>query len=139
MAGSRSSTKGTSAWLASTTLRSSRGRGCRRHAPYEAQALESGYLFDVRIDYASGAQTTRFLAEGRDASATIDSLNGGFGKNEGGDEITGIHKSDGDAGVNPRRKIPDVGRDGWRWFFTQQHDDNVTWEVWLAGPGQDSE
>jgi hypothetical protein len=39
---------------------------------------------------------TRWLAQVRDASARIDSANGGFGKNEGDNEITGVHVSDGD-------------------------------------------
>jgi hypothetical protein len=35
----------------------------------------------------------RWLAEDRDASATIDSAFGGFGKNDGDNETTGIHVS----------------------------------------------
>ena len=77
----------------------------------------------------------RWLAEGRDASATIDSANGGFGKNEGDNEITGVHVSDGDparAGILGA-KVPNLGNGGkWRWFYTQQHGDNFTWEVVLA-------
>ena len=38
----------------------------------------------------------RWLAEGRDASATLDPAAGGFGKNEGDNEITGVHVSNGD-------------------------------------------
>ena len=73
----------------------------------------------------------RWLAEGRDASATIDSANGGFGKNEGDNEITGIHVSDGDptAGGSSAPRTPHRGSDGWRWFYTQQHGDNPTYEV----------
>jgi hypothetical protein len=55
----------------------------------------------MRVDYgAPGApQPIRLLAQGRDASATIDSgLSGltGF-QNEGDNEITGWHLSDGDS------------------------------------------
>src|SRR4029450_1532656 len=39
----------------------------------QRNALDSGYLFDVTKDYSHGAQPVRFLAEGRDASATIGS------------------------------------------------------------------
>ena len=39
----------------------------------------------------------RWLAEGRDASATLDADNAGFGKNDGDNELTGIHVSDGDT------------------------------------------
>ena len=97
----------------------------------QRNALDSGYVFDVTVDYSSGAQPIRWLAEGRDPSATLDSANGGFGKNEGDNEITGPHVSDGDPTVRGilGAKIPTVWNDGWRWFWTQQHGDNVTWEV----------
>jgi uncharacterized protein DUF839 len=97
----------------------------------QRKALDSGYAFDVTIDHSRGAQPIRWLAEGRDASATIDAAAGGFGKNDGDNEITGIHVSDGDPSVHGilGAKLPDVWHDGWRWFWTQQHGDNVTWEV----------
>ena len=66
-----------------------RGRG--RHAARQRNALDSGYVLDVTRDYSKPwNQPLRWLAEGRDASATIDSANGGFGKNEGDNEITGV-------------------------------------------------
>jgi len=106
----------------------------------QRNALDSGYAFDVRVDYSRGAQPIRWIAEGRDPSATLDSANGGFGKNEGDNEITGAHVSDGDPSVHGilGAKIPDVWRDGWRWFFTQQHGDNFTWEV-IPAPSCDSD
>ena len=92
----------------------------------------------------------RFLAEGRDASATVDSAlldaPPGF-TNDGDNEITGIHISDGDPTRRrpPRRQGSGALRgratttaaarhdgDGgppWRVFFTQQHGDNHTWEL----------
>jgi hypothetical protein len=100
-------------------------------------ALDSGYAWDVNADYSSGLSPVRWLAEGRDPSATLDSAGGGFGKNEGDNEITGIHISDGDpsiAGVLGG-KVPNLGHDGWRWFWTQQHGDNFTWEVLPADSG----
>jgi hypothetical protein len=106
----------------------------------QRNALDSGYLFDVRADYSTGAQPARWLAQGRDASATIDSANGGFGKNDGDNEITGPHVSDGDPSVRGilGTKTPTVFRDGWRWFWTQQHGDNVTFEVLPAArPDED--
>ena len=57
--------------------------------------------WDVTRDYSDPANhPVRWLAEGRDASATLDgSANPtGFGKNDGDNEITGIHVSDGDSG-----------------------------------------
>lgn len=97
-------------------------------------ALDSAYLFDVRADYgAPGAEPVRILAEGRDASATIDSgLSGSKGfQNDGDNEITGIHVSDGDPTphglLGAQRPTP--FKDGWRVFYTHQHGDNVIWEL----------
>ena len=88
----------------------------------------------------------RFLAEGRDASATIDSgLLGSPGfQNEGDNEITGIHASDGDPTARGilGAKVPRLfsftdGRSTQRWrlFYTAQHGDNVTWEILPARAG----
>jgi secreted PhoX family phosphatase len=99
-------------------------------------ALDSAYLLRTGADY-SNATPVRFLAEGRDPSATIDSALGdadtpGF-QNEGDNEITGIHTSDGDPSVHGvlGAKIPQPLQPGseWRLFWTQQHGDNITWEV----------
>ena len=49
------------------------------------KALDSGFVFDVNADYSGGALPIRFLAEGRDVSATLDSAFGGLGTNEGDD------------------------------------------------------
>src|SRR2546428_8436152 len=62
----------------------------------QREALDSGYAFDVTVDYSdTRKQPVRWLAEGRDPSATIDSANAGFGKNDGDNEITGLYVSDG--------------------------------------------
>lgn len=100
----------------------------------QRNALDSAFLFDLNTDYSNPAnQPVRVLAEGRDASATLDSqLSGqpGF-QNEGDNEITGWHQSDGDPGVSGLlgAKTPTPFRGGWRLFFTQQHGDNNTWEI----------
>jgi len=102
----------------------------------QRNALDSGYNFDTTVDYSNGAnQPVRWLAEGRDASATIDSANGGFGKNDGDNEITGTHVSDGDTSVSGilGARIPLLGTPQWHWFYTQQHGDNTTYEVILNG------
>jgi hypothetical protein len=97
-------------------------------------ALDSAWLFDTRKDYAIGTNApVRIIAEGRDASATIDSAllgSAGF-QNDGDNELTGIHVSDGDAGIDGLlgAKIPRPFRDGWRVFYTQQHGDNLTYEI----------
>jgi len=102
----------------------------------QRNALDSGWAFNTTVNYANPAnQPVRWLAEGRDASATIDSAFGGFGKNEGDNEITGAHVSDGDPGAGGvlGAKIPNLRNSSWRWFYTQQHGDNTTYQVIPAG------
>ena len=104
----------------------------------QRNALDSGYVFNLRTDYSKQAnQPVRWLAEGRDPSATIDSANGGFGKNEGDNEITGAHVSNGDPSTHGilGAQDPRLGHGGWRWFYTQQHGDNTTYEVLLSRHG----
>jgi Bacterial protein of unknown function (DUF839) len=97
----------------------------------QRNALDSGYLFDVALDYSNAFnQPLRFLAEGRDASATLDAHTGGLNQN-GDNEITGIHISNGDPGVSGilGARVPTPFNDGWRVFWTQQHGDNNAWEI----------
>jgi len=102
----------------------------------QRNALDSGFVFDVTKNYSNPANTpVRWLAEGRDASATIDAdaTPVGFGKNDGDNEITGMHVSDGDATANGilgrKEPHPFDPNSKWRVFYTQQHGDNTTWEV----------
>src|SRR5262249_35897650 len=95
--------------------------------------LDSGYLFDLRADFAHGAQPLRFLAEGRDPSATIDSAflrRTGF-TTAGATEITATPAPTG--APSPRGILgasrPTPFDNGWRLFFTAQHGDNITWEI----------
>jgi uncharacterized protein DUF839 len=105
----------------------------------ESKTLDSGWVFDVTADYSHGAQPVRWLAEGRDPSATLDSAASpsGFGKNDADNEITGIHVSNGDPSIDGilGAKSPNLFHGGWRWFWTQQHGDNITWEVLPADAG----
>jgi hypothetical protein len=100
----------------------------------QRNALDSAYLFDVRADYSDPAQQPlRILGEGRDPSATVDSsLSGqpGF-QNEGDNELTGFHVSNGDPGRGGilGAQPPRLFHGGWRAFYTAQHGDNVTWEI----------
>jgi len=104
----------------------------------QRNALDSAYMFDVRADYSIASNVPlRILGEGRDPSATIDS---GFAgtpgfNNEGDNEITGIHISNGDPSFFGLlgASLPHMFHNGWRMFYTAQHGDNVTWEV-LPGP-----
>jgi len=98
----------------------------------QRNALDSAFIWDTGLNYANASnQPVRWLAEGRDASATLDAANGGFGTNEGDNEITGLLVSDGDAGTDGilGAEIPNLGDRDWRWFYTQQHGDNRTYEV----------
>ncbi|MBK7642722.1 MAG: phosphatase [Planctomycetes bacterium] len=110
-------------------------RGDTLHAQHNA--LDSAFLFDATVDYGNvGAPAPlRLLALGRDASATLDSgllgVSGNGFQNDGDNEITGIHVSDG----NPRAmgilgaRVPTPFASGWRVFYAQQHGDNTLFEV----------
>jgi hypothetical protein len=103
----------------------------------QRNALDSGWVWSVNGDYSNPVnQPVRWLAEGRDASATLDADNGGFGSNEGDNEITGAVVSDGDPSQQGilGAHSPELGTPQWRWFYTQQHGDNVTWEVQVNKP-----
>jgi hypothetical protein len=106
----------------------------------QRNALDSGYVLNVTTDYSKpGNRPLRWIAEGRDPSATLDSANGGFGKNDGDNELTGIHVSDVDPGTHGilGAKTPNLADPHWRWFYTQQHGDNPTYEVHPEGQGFD--
>ena len=98
-------------------------------------ALDSAFMFDVNQDYSGGAQPLKVIAEGRDPSATIDSaisgISGNGFQNEGDNELTGIHESNGDPTADGLlgAAIPKGLSHGWRLFYTHQHGDNVTSEI----------
>jgi hypothetical protein len=96
----------------------------------QRNALDSAYVFDVTADYSHGRQPVRILAQGRDASATIDASSSALG-NDGDNEITGIHASNGDPTARGLlgASTPDLFHNGWRLFYTRQHGDNVTFEI----------
>jgi hypothetical protein len=104
-------------------------------------------LFDVGSNYGdpNTPPPVRILALGRDASATLDSglgsVAGSSFQNEGDNEITGWHLSDGDPTVNGLlgAKNPTPFKSGWRLFYTAQHGDNVTWEITPAQENDDNE
>ena len=101
----------------------------------QRNALDSGFLLDLT---QARPRALRFLAEGRDPSATLDSALGTTG-NDGDNEVTGIHVSDGDPTASGLlgAKEPAPFTHGWRVFWTAQHGDNVTFEILpdpVAGP-----
>jgi len=99
----------------------------------QRDALDSGYMLDLSKKNKKAPEAVRWLAEGRDASATYDHTTSP-GYNDGDNEITGIHVSNGDptaAGILGAQ-IPQMMTGDWRTFWTQQHGDNVTWELHSA-------
>ncbi len=126
------------AFASDTSLLVVEDAGDSLHA--QRNALDSGYLYDLgnRDARAQGAgrvpAPVRWLAEGRDASATFDALSGPA-YNDGDNEITGIHVSDGDPTADGLlgAKVPDPYAAQWRTFWTQQHGDNTTWEIRWSG------
>ncbi|MFO1033006.1 MAG: hypothetical protein U1E15_02565 [Hyphomicrobiales bacterium] len=104
----------------------------------QRKAFDAGYVIDLNTDYgaAGAAEPVRMISNGRDELATADSAllakadDNGF-QNDGDNEITGIHVSDGDASVAGLlgTKIPTPFKDGWRVFYTRQHGKNETYEV----------
>ncbi len=101
----------------------------------QRKAFDSAFIIDVSKDYSAGLEPVRFLAIGRDKSATIDSKladakDTGF-QNSGDNEITGLIVSDGDASVQGLLgvKAPNLADKSWRMLFTQQLGDNTTIEM----------
>jgi hypothetical protein len=120
------------AWLSKDQITFVQDMGDGLHE--QANALDSAFVFDATADYSSGSNTpVRWLAEGRDPSATLDASLG-----EGDNEITGSTVSDGDPSTDGilGAKSPDLSDSSWRWFWTQQHGDNITWEVTVSSAGQ---
>ena len=103
----------------------------------QRNALDSGYLLDLSGSDQLAKRSTRWLAEGRDASALFDATTGPV-YNDGDNEITGIHVSDGDPTATGilGAKTPTLVDGSWRAFWTQQHGDNVTWEVLPSDAGR---
>jgi hypothetical protein len=110
----------------------------------QRNALDSLYLFDTAADYGSASTPApiRVLAQGRDPSAVVDSgFSGKEGfQNDGDNEITGIHVSDGDpntTGVLGAKRPHPFSHGTWRVFYTGQHGDNYTWEILPAPDFED--
>jgi hypothetical protein len=82
--------------------------------------LDSVWAFDVRGEL----NPRRFIALGRDPAATADVVATG----EGDNEPTGVHVSDGATSAQHLIGKP-INPNAARWFFTQQHGNNQTYEI----------
>jgi hypothetical protein len=122
------------AFLDGRTLLAGEDRGDGLHT--QLNKLDSIWAFDVN---GSPSNAKRFLALGRDPASETDTNIGalpclatstcGFTfQNEGDNEPTGVHVSDGDAsrGGLLGTNVPDKH---WKVFFTQQHGENQVWRV----------
>ena len=94
--------------------------------------FDSLWLIDVTADYTA-KDPIKMLAQGRDDLATLDTTFAGMPgyQNEGDNEITGIHVSDGDATPEGLigTKVPTPFDGTWRVFYTRQHGTNTTFEL----------
>jgi hypothetical protein len=105
----------------------------------QANALDSLWSFDVTkpLDQIN-ADAKRLIAQGRDPESTGDSTlrepPPAKTHNDGDNEVTGIHVSDGStspSGILGAELPADagVGRSPWRIFVTGQHGANITYEI----------
>jgi hypothetical protein len=105
------------------TLLVAEDRGETLHA--QLNTLDSVWAFDVRGD---DLNPRRLIALGRDPAATADVVASG----EGDNEPTGLHVSDGATAIQHLVGKPSPPP-ATRWFITQQHGSNQTFEI-IANP-----
>ena len=109
-----------------STLLAAEDRGDGLHR--QLNALDSVWAFDVR----NGGEGLRLIALGRDTAsesdaAFLDASTPGF-QNEGDNEPTGLHVSEGDTSITGMAGNP-VNPNRSRWFVTQQHGKNTVYEI----------
>jgi secreted PhoX family phosphatase len=117
------------------TLLAAEDRGDTLHI--QLNALDSVWAYDVR---GKDSNPRRFVALGRDTdsetdAAFLDAGTAGY-QNEGDNEPTGLHVSDGAItiqGLLGKPQNPEKSR----WFFTQQHGKNTVWEIMPPKRGDD--
>jgi hypothetical protein len=118
------------AFLDSHTLLAAEDRGETLHK--QLNLLDSVWAFNVRGHCSS---SKRFIALGRDVQSELDAMLIEAGtpglQNDGDNEPTGLFVSDGSASVHKiLGKAADLNRA--RKFFTQQHGENVVYEILRA-------
>lgn len=99
--------------------------------------LDSLWSFDLTKSLgAINASAKRLVAQGRDPEATANaehiapnaaSTTPATYNNEGDNEVTGVHYSDGES--KPQGLLGTLLGGDARLFYTQQHGDNVTYEI----------
>jgi hypothetical protein len=99
----------------------------------QLNALDSIWAYDVRGQVPNAR---RFLALGRDTESEVDAIlldasTPGF-QNEGDNEPTGLHISDGEVSIQGLLGKPQNPSSS-RWFFTQQHGKNTIYEILNGG------
>ena len=104
----------------------------------QANALDSLWSYDITkpLDKIN-ADAKRLIAQGRDPEATGDvalrEIPPSRTHNDGDNELTGVHVSDGSMSVSGilGAELPkDAGGwSGWRMFITGQHGANITYEI----------
>ena len=120
-------------------------RGSRRDAASAADALDSLWSFDITqpLDKIN-ADAKRLIAQGRDPEATGDiglkepAPPKALTHNDGDNEVTGIHVSDGSTSPSGilGSELPSnagSGRSPWRIFVTGQHGANITCQIVATG------
>ncbi|MDX6713016.1 MAG: hypothetical protein QOH96_4032 [Blastocatellia bacterium] len=109
------------------TLLAAEDRGDGLHK--QLNLLDSIWAFDLR---GHNPNPRRFVALGRDPlseidAAFLDASTPGY-QNDGDNEPTGLHISDGSTTVEDLLGSEHHLEDA-RWFFTQQHGQNIVYEV----------
>jgi hypothetical protein len=110
----------------------------------QANALDSLWSYDITKSLDTiNADAKRLVAQGRDPEATGDialkepAPPTPLTHNDGDNELTGIHVSDGATGFDGilGAKVPfNAGaRSPWRIFVTGQHGANITYEIFATG------
>ena len=120
------------AFLNSHTLLAAEDRGDTLHK--QLNLLDSVWAFNVHSGsfHSSRSSSQRFIALGRDPQSELDAMlrdagTPGF-QNEGDNEPTGLHVSDGSASVHKiLGKAANLNKA--RKFFTQQHGENIVYEI----------
>jgi len=118
------------AFLDSHTLLAAEDRGDTLHK--QLNLLDSVWAFKVHGVNSVSLSSRRFIALGRDAQSELDAMLLDAGtpgyQNEGDNEPTGLHVSDGSASVNKiLGKAANLHKA--RKFFTQQHGENNVYEI----------